>query len=379
MYRPARFKIVLAALLCAFPLAASANLVIADYSILDLGVPSRNARIGFSSQATSISDSGQVVGTWFTAATSTTEQGFRSSIAGGSYKLLDLGLPAGAQRLGPTGVNSAGTTIGWIRRSGTDRALYNGTEIAGVQGRSQLLGINDRGQAVGFDGSAGGRDQAFYYSGTGNATSLAKLKGIESRAQAVNESGRAVGYYVDGSIRHAFSYDIDTASLLTLPLGGSGASAAAGINDSGLITGNFAAQPGGTQHAFLFDGKNTHDLGVPAGYSDSSGLAISNDGWVVGEGRGGAGRTAFLSVASTLFDLSELADLAGAGWLSLDIATSINNANVIVGQGTLLDGSKRAFLLTLNLEQTAPVPEPGSWALLVAGLALVAGWVRRRV
>ncbi|MEO8627467.1 MAG: PEP-CTERM sorting domain-containing protein [Betaproteobacteria bacterium] len=379
MYRPARSKLVLAVLFCAFPLSASANLVIVDYSILDLGVPSRNARFGFSSQAASISDTGRVVGTWFTTAASTTEQGFRSSIAGGNYKLLDLGLPAGVQRLAPTGVNSSGTTVGWIRRSGTDHALYNGTEIAGVQGRSQLLAVNDKGQAVGFDASAGGKDQALYYAGTGNATSIAKLKGIESRAQAVNEFGGVVGYYVENSIRHAFAYDTDTASLLTLPTLGSGASAAAGINDSGLITGNFATQPGGPQHAFLFDGKEAHDLGVPAGYTDSSGLAISNQGWVIGEARGDNGRTAFLSVASTLFDLSDLADLAGAGWLSLDVATSINNGNVIVGQGTLLDGSKRAFLLTLNLRQTAPVPEPGSWAFLVAGAAFLAGRIRRGV
>ena len=60
---------------------------------------------------------------------------------------------------------------------------------------------------------------------------------------------------------------------------------------------------------------------------------------------------------------------SGAGW-TLNVALDINNFGQIVGTGSF-GGVDHAFLLT-------PVPEPSTWALMLGGLALLAGLARRR-
>jgi hypothetical protein len=57
-----------------------------------------------------------------------------------------------------------------------------------------------------------------------------------------------------------------------------------------------------------------------------------------------------------MYDLNNLI-APGSGWL-LGAAYAINDRGQIVGVGTH-NGQDRAFLLT-------PVPEPGTWAMLVA-------------
>ena len=71
--------------------------------------------------------------------------------------------------------------------------------------------------------------------------------------------------------------------------------------------------------------------------------------------------------------LDALLDPSGAGW-SLRVATAIDDAGDIVGQGKNPSGASRAFLLT-------PVPEPSTIALLLGGAGglLAYAWRRRAV
>lgn len=68
-------------------------------------------------------------------------------------------------------------------------------------------------------------------------------------------------------------------------------------------------------------------------------------------------------------DLNTLIDPA-SGWTLFD-ARDINDAGQIVGTGTI-SGTQHAFLLT-------PVPEPETYAMLLAGLAVIGVSARRKI
>src|SRR5690606_41930251 len=71
--------------------------------------------------------------------------------------------------------------------------------------------------------------------------------------------------------------------------------------------------------------------------------------------------------ATGIIDLNMLIDPL-SGW-QLTEGRAINDLGQITGTG-VFNGQTRGFLLT-------PVPEPGTWALLLGGLGLV-GWTARR-
>ena len=82
-----------------------------------------------------------------------------------------------------------------------------------------------------------------------------------------------------------------------------------------------------------------------------------------------ASAQAFLYANGAMIDLNKMLP-ANSGW-HLDFATGISDTGLILGTGTLTGAQNHTFLLELNA-----TPEPGTWALLLAG-CVVAG-VRRR-
>jgi uncharacterized membrane protein len=109
-------------------------------------------------------------------------------------------------------------------------------------------------------------------------------------------------------------------------------------------------------------------IGTPGDNNDPAGLNILGqivgtasfageiDGYVTGPGGSG------------LTDLDALAAVVNAGWTDLS-PVAINDVGQIAGTG-LINGQQRAFLLT-------PVPEPETYALLLAGFGLL-GLLRKR-
>ena len=358
-----QFKNIAAA--CAFVLVSFTSEAFAEYIITDLGtLPG-----GHYSYARGINSSGQVVGT---SGSTNGEHAFLYS--GGSMQ--DLGaLPGAANISAANAINDSGQVVG----SSNQRAfLYSGGvmhdlgTLPGADSRAystEAFAINNNGQIAGT--SAG---QAFLYAG-GNMHALGTLLGgALSFGSGTNNSGQVVGYSYVGPIAagefHAFLYSGGNMQDIGVLQGSTyNMSFATGINDNGEVVGGSYA-PDGRQHAFLYAGGSIQDLGAPPGDTSSIAWAINNSGQIVGRSSGAnpSKPSAFVYSHGTMYDLATL--LAnGSGWQDLAVY-GINYSGQIVGQGRIGDET-HALLLT-------PVPEPATYAMILAGLGMLTLVARRR-
>jgi probable HAF family extracellular repeat protein len=122
------------------------------------------------------------------------------------------------------------------------------------------------------------QSHAFIYE-NGKMSDLGTLPGhIFSGALGINNRGQIVGYSTDGRTSHAFLYENGTMiDLGTLP--GDGSSFANGINERGQVVGDSYNRFG--DHPFLFDKGVMVNLAAGSGLS-SLATAINNRGDAVG-------------------------------------------------------------------------------------------------
>jgi len=330
-----------------------------------------------------------------------------AALAGPRYTITAL--PANTT---PAGINNAGQIVGDIGTGGGRRGFLwssGGLVELGTLGGSDstALAINAGGQAVGYSGIASGDSRAFLYAG-GVLTDLNVFGGAISFGTAINNSGQVAGQYLGGGTFRAFTQNGGVSTDLGT-LGGSFAYAA-GINSRGQIVGGSALDDTSPflSHAFLYQDGVMTDLGTLGG-SFSLATAINDHGQVVGNawvdgsehafmyadgimvdlGTLGGRRSfanainasgvvvgnandsedfdyfAFIYEAGIMTNLNSLIDPA-LGW-TLHSATGVNDSGQIAAYGCR-DGECGALLLDLLVGQ---VPEPGSMALVLSGLALI--------
>ena len=178
--------------------------------------------------------------------------------------------------------------------------------------------------------------------------------GINDAGQVVGESGTAAGAY------HAFITGPNGVGMTDLGTLGGDYSYASGINDAGQVVGDFDTAAG-AWHAFITgpNGVGMTDLGTLGGdYSYAYG--INDAGQVVGRSDTAAGAWhAFITGPNGggMTDLNSLVSLPGGA--ALTDATGINN----LGQVAVISN---------------PIPEPETYAMLLAGLGLLGFIARRR-
>jgi probable HAF family extracellular repeat protein len=359
---------------------------------------------GGDSNATSINDLGQVVGSSSNTAVNRT-QGFLYIGPYGTGQLLNLSELSGRPFTTATGINNAGQVTG-----DSDFQMSNGIETHPylysplVQGSTLMdlgtlggaygvaFGINNRGQVSGEAWTSPTfADMSFRYSGIpgqgGSMQPLGTFGGSVSLGNAINDAGTVVGVSTTANnlLGRAF-YAHEGGQLTDLgALGGNQAEARA-INNAGLIAG-WAFTSTQQRHAFLTDLQNASagmvDLGTLGG-STSSANGINEQGHVVGRSTLANGSEhAFLYVGTPgvdgqMIDLDAWLDLVnpveGAYW-TLETANDINNNGLVVGTGVyndVFEMGRRAFVLDVS----ALIPEPASLTMLAASGGLLV--VRRR-
>ncbi|MFC0251621.1 PEP-CTERM sorting domain-containing protein [Massilia consociata] len=292
--------------------------------------------------------------------------------------LLNLGL--GASSYGYA-INSHGDVAGALNGSYGQPFLYTAGAVrhAGPvldefqSGRAS--GLNDMGQVAGEYATFGG-DQHAWVDANGTIHRLGTLRNWEtwSIATAINNRGQTVGSSTyEGAdspwTGHAFLYQNGTMHDLG-DLGG-GDSGANDINDLGQVVG-WSHDETGDMVPFLYTGGSMRSLGPLDGhdYVGGEARAINNVGMVVGWSQYWEDqRTAFLYAGGKLNNLNQFVDGAD-GWWVVE-AYDINDAQQILGKACRLDEC-----LSVRLDLVSAVPEPGTYAMLAAGLVLLAG--RRR-
>lgn len=314
-------------------------------------------------------------------------------------------------------INDAGQVVGEFRRTAEGYATHafitgpggTGMRDLGTLGgdSSSAFGINEAGQVVGISSTAKGVGHAFITGPDGvGMRDLGTLGDGSSIAYGVNEAGQVAGYFSlrNFSTYHAFITGPNGMGMRDLGTPGRDISEAYGINDTGqvavvsdlgsgeraFITGsdgmgmrNLGTLPGGNYswptainnagqvvgfsnrmnnaediHAFITgpDGMGMRDLGALGG-SDSQAWGINDAGQVVGSS---GGHTFITGPDGTgMTDLNSLVHLPD-GWV-LTGATGINDAGQVIATASV-----------------PAVPEPESYALLLAGLALLAALVHRK-
>jgi probable HAF family extracellular repeat protein len=288
--------------------------------------------------------------------TTAADRGTLGGTSSWAYAINDAGQVAGGAYFPG---DADGHAIQWNGSTPTDLGTLKGVSVA--------LAINDAGQVAGYSFvNPGGYGSGPWHATLWNGTTPTDLDmgGNLSEAHAINNAGQVAGW----QNYHAVVWNGTTVT----PLGTSGVfSVAEAINDSGMGAGYSEAS--GARHATLWDGTAETDLGTLGGGS-SEAFAINDSGQVTGWAATTDGaQHAALWNGTTATDLNIFLDAStvNAGWV-LTVANGINDHGWIVGDAhNSKSGVTHAFLL-------APIPEPETYAMLLAGLGLVSFMARRR-
>lgn len=288
---------------------------------------------------------------------------FAASIArADSYTYSTLDVP-GAVFTEAYGINDSGQVVGDYNNGYTQLAYsWDGTSFSVIGGPAVATGVSNTGQIVGQYLAGVNTSLGFSYSG-GNFSTFSYPGGVygSTAAGGVNSSGTIVGEYVDPNTGSFSGFVYSGGSYSTINPPGSYSTTATSITDNGLIAGYYTDATG--KHGFELNGSVFSQIDVP------------NAIWTAAWGINSAGDVSGLYYDGLyhgfLYDGQTFTTLNVPGAANT-YAYSINSNGTIVGEwddGTGL--GRHGFIAT------APVPEPETYAMLLAGLALL-GFVGRR-
>lgn len=294
----------------------------AGYTLQDIGTLG-----GASSSAFDVNDAGVVVGRSHDASGQMHAFVFENGV------MTDLGSPgSGSSEAWLAG--DGGHVVGIYRDGGATRTAVwfaGGVSDVGGFGGSNTAptGVDAAGTVVGWSEGSDGYRRAFRWSAAGGIEDLGTLGGLESGAMAINASGDVAGWARDPTgFEHAVLWPAAGGMVDLGTLGGDFSEALA-INDAGQIVGT--AQTGdGAVHAFLWDAAAGMSDLTPAIAGAAEAIALNAAGQA-------AVRVMATSDRAYLWDGAQLVDLATLGGSFSDVM-DIDGAGVAVGVSETVEG-----------------------------------------
>ncbi len=363
--------------LAAAPAAAIAGAV-PGYTIVDLGTVAGLA----SSQAFNISPDGDAI-----VGRSLGSSGVASIYTFGSGPQALPNLP-GRNFAVANAVNNAGLAVG---TSSTTAFGSNPLPVVWAGGAASALplpagqtagranDVNAAGVAVGSVNGGSLERPVIYSGGSASLITATTANGSSMRtAFGINDAGWVVGNGVDpanAALNVGLLYDIASGTLVNLgALPGANGALAFDVGNGGHVVGSSMLNQGASRPFIWTAGGGMVEIPLPAGTTQGSARGVNASGWAVGTASS-AFAIPFVYDGSSTWRVADLLP-AGSGWdLSTNTSSSalgISDDGIIVGTG-VFNGQVRAYALV-----PSPVPEPATWALMAAGLALLAGLARRR-
>lgn len=304
--------------------------------------------------------------------------------------------------IGVSDINNHGLMAGYYSQLGG----YTGTFTLDESGRYAIGGagngydrhvvaLNDRGEVL-INGDVSRNDwtHAYLYRGDRQPAIDISIEEFNyNRGTSLNNQGHVVGTISADWSRH-FYYDGTQTRYLDLGLPTGAGAPSLLINDAGTLAGHsfslgaFKVEEGrlslleGMGYAYAINNAGQILGATRTGQSlirnaDGSlqlvDFRVSENlnelGWTVGWADVGAARHGFLYRDGRSYDLNGLLVAGDAAQWVLGEALDLNDKGQIVGTG-LFNGKPMPFMAT-------PVPEPGSYALMLCGLGVV-GWAARQ-
>jgi hypothetical protein len=219
---------------------------------------------------------------------------------------------------------------GYILRPPYGRAKYQRIMFPG-SAQTQLTGLNNTGLQVGF-WSASGRTRriAGWYLENGQYHSVAdNASSPVNELLGINDRGVAVGFYTDArGLDHAYTYDIATKRFGAVTVPGASSVVAAGINNAGAVAGFCTGRAGQTEGFVLAPGGQLSVLRFPRAAATRA-TGINDAGEVVGYYQLGPGTHGFTWTSARGF-----ATVDGPGGAVSTAISGVNDAGDLVGYYT---------------------------------------------
>ncbi len=314
------------------------------------------------------------------------------TIAGAqSYTITDIGVLKGDNESNGFWINNLGEVVGCSDTKNAEgypctgmvagQHAFSWTQSGGMKDLGTLsgatvsaaTGINQSGTIVGYSnvkGQLATNFVAVQWSSTGAITSLGTLSGGSSSAAFnINSAGVIAGdSFLSSGIVNATSWTskkIKNLGALSKAIFTAGLA----INDNGNIVGEsvFGYGPPFTSHGFLWNGSTMKDLGTLTGGVTSMANAINASGVIVGQSDGTSTGGHWHAVLWDTSDkIQDLGTLPGGNY---SIAFGVNSSSVVVGYGNLWNNAAHAMVWTSTggmQDLNSLIPSNSGWVLINA-------------